>query len=59
MNEADVSIINITGSNPNVTLELGYAPGANEPGFAVVQRDAVESLSADSGSRLRTLIDIL
>jgi len=47
MTESDVSCFDITGSNPNVMLELGYALGAEEPGFVVVQEDAVDEISAD------------
>lgn len=47
MSESDVSFFDVTGNNPNVMLELGYAMGAEQPGFVVVHEDAVESLSAD------------
>ena len=47
MNEADVCMFDVTGNNPNVMFELGYALGAKEPGFVVVHVDAVKSLSAD------------
>lgn len=47
MSESDVSFFDITGNNPNVMLELGYALGAEQPGFVVVQKDAVDQISAD------------
>ena len=47
MSEVDVSVFDVTGNNPNVFFELGYALGADEPGFVVVQQDAVDKLSAD------------
>jgi hypothetical protein len=47
MSEVDVSFFDVTGNNPNVMFELGYALGADEPGFVVVQEDAVQRLSAD------------
>ena len=47
MTEVDVSFFDVTDCNPNVMFELGYALGAEEPGFVVVQRDAVDKLSAD------------
>lgn len=47
MSEADVSFFDVTGCNPNVMLELGYALGAEQPGFVVVQEDAVSEISAD------------
>jgi hypothetical protein len=47
MSEVDVSFFDVTGNNPNVMFELGYALGAEQPGFVVVQEDAVKRLSAD------------
>lgn len=47
MSESDVSFFDITGNNPNVMLELGYALGSEQPGFVVVQEGAVGDISAD------------
>jgi hypothetical protein len=47
MREADVSFFDVTGANPNVMLELGFAMGGDEPGFVGVQRDAVDAMNAD------------
>ncbi len=47
MSEVDVCMFDVTDCNPNVMLELGYALGAEEPGFVVVRKDAVDQLSAD------------
>ena len=47
MSEADVSFFDVTGSNPNVMLELGYALGHDEPSFVVVRQDTVDGMSAD------------
>ena len=47
MSEVDVCLFDVTDCNPNVMLELGYALGADEPGFVVVKKDAVSEISAD------------
>lgn len=47
MSEADVCFFDVTDCNANVLFELGYALGAQEPGFVVVRRDAVTELQSD------------
>ena len=47
MSEADVCFFDVTDCNANVLFELGYALGAQEPGFVVVRRDAVRELQSD------------
>ena len=47
MNQVDVCLFDVTGNNPNVMFELGYAYGAQEPGFVVVRNDSIDHLSAD------------
>lgn len=47
MSEADLCFFDVTDSNANVLFELGYALGAQEPGFAVVRTDAAKELKSD------------
>jgi hypothetical protein len=47
MSEADLCFFDVTDSNANVLFELGYALGAQEPGFVVVKQDAAKELKSD------------
>jgi hypothetical protein len=67
----DLGLFDVTGGNPNVTLELGIAIAAPHPYVVAVQNDAVGKLGADIhgwdqlryqtveelGSKLRGFID--
>lgn len=47
LEECDLALFDVTGGNPNVTLELGIAIAAQHPYVVVIQKDAVKELNAD------------
>lgn len=51
---AELVIADITGNNPNVFLELGYAWGVNRPTLLLVQRDEAAGVAPDLPFDVRT-----
>jgi len=47
LGECDLALFDVTGGNPNVTLELGIAIAASHPYVVAVNNDALGSLGAD------------
>ena len=45
--ECDLALFDVTGANPNVTLELGIAIATLHPYVVVIQRESVGTLNAD------------
>ncbi len=47
MEDADLLVFDLTGGNPNVTLELGIAIHANFPYVVAIRKSAVSDLNSD------------
>lgn len=47
LEDCDLAIFDLTGANPNVTLELGISIAAEHPYIVAIQRDSINGLNAD------------